>query len=520
MTPLRILAAVLVAAVSAAGWWLLAPTQLGGRTSYALIDGVSMNPGLERGDLAVVRKRASYEVGDAVLYDNAQIGRKVLHRIVRVDGDRFVLKGDNNDYLDAYRPEPGEIRGTLWFNVAGLGALVEWLRQPVNAAIVLFVGAFVALGAGRAASRRRRPVGPGAVVVEPAARRPGRLDPAGARTLLTGALAALALFALLGLAAFTRPTARVLPLPGAWAHTGLFAYGAEVPPSPVYPTGRVETGQPAFARLVPRVLVSFAYAFEARRPASLHGTARLEAVVSDGNGWTRTLALSRPRDFDGATVTVRAPLGLERLARLVQQVRDLTGMPVSSLTVAVVPRLAVAGSVGGRALAEEFEPELPLVYDGTALRLAATEEGRSPLTPRTEGTGVRVVPATLPLGPLQPSVRSARLAAVLGVVVCLVLALLAWRRLGHGAEPGESQRIAARYGRRLVEAASSVPHGRWVTELHDMESLVRVAGLYERMILHTVEDGRDVYFVDDGVAVYRYRPAAPSPRAALAATGR
>ena len=37
----------------------------------------------------------------------------MLHRIVRVDGGRFVLKGDNNGFLDEERPTEEQILGTL-----------------------------------------------------------------------------------------------------------------------------------------------------------------------------------------------------------------------------------------------------------------------------------------------------------------------------------------------------------------------------------------------------------------------
>jgi hypothetical protein len=50
-----------------------------------------------------------------------------------------------------------------------------------------------------------------------------------------------------------------------------------------------------------------------------------------------------------------------------------------------------------------------------------------------------------------------------------------------------------------------VPDGRWVTELPDIDSLVRVADRYDRVILHCAGAQSDEYLVDDGVTVYRYR---------------
>ena len=63
------LAALVVAGLA---WWLLAPTQLGGSTGYAVVVGQSMEPEIERGDLVLVRQRGEYGVGDVVLYDNRE----------------------------------------------------------------------------------------------------------------------------------------------------------------------------------------------------------------------------------------------------------------------------------------------------------------------------------------------------------------------------------------------------------------------------------------------------------------
>jgi signal peptidase I len=65
----RTLAGLLLSlALLAVGWWLLGPVQLGGPTGFAIVNGNSMEPRLERGDLVLVRKRSSYDVGDVVLY--------------------------------------------------------------------------------------------------------------------------------------------------------------------------------------------------------------------------------------------------------------------------------------------------------------------------------------------------------------------------------------------------------------------------------------------------------------------
>ena len=62
------------------------------------VRGVSMRPFLEdRRDKIVLTKPLECKVGDAVLAEIAP-GRYVFHRIVKLEEDRVVLKGDGNVY--------------------------------------------------------------------------------------------------------------------------------------------------------------------------------------------------------------------------------------------------------------------------------------------------------------------------------------------------------------------------------------------------------------------------------------
>ena len=159
------IAASILAVVALAGAWMFfAPTQLGGGTSYAIIVGNSMEPKIHRGDLAVVRKQSAYRVGDVVLYDSRELGTKVLHRIVRVDGGRFVLKGDNNSFIDAEHPTEEQIVGSLWVTAPAVGRAAEWLREPLHSALLVGLVTLIALGGGvgAGASLRKGSQPPGA----------------------------------------------------------------------------------------------------------------------------------------------------------------------------------------------------------------------------------------------------------------------------------------------------------------------------------------------------------------------
>lgn len=60
---------VLIAALMVAAWWLwLRPEPLGGPLTLVTVSGISMEPGMHTGDLAVVRKADTYRHGDIIAF--------------------------------------------------------------------------------------------------------------------------------------------------------------------------------------------------------------------------------------------------------------------------------------------------------------------------------------------------------------------------------------------------------------------------------------------------------------------
>jgi signal peptidase I len=115
---------ILLAVGLVATWIAFAPVKLGGQVSYVLVDGISMLPTFHTGDLVLVRKAPTYQVGDVVSYQDALMGAAIIHRIIDVQGDHFLLKGDNNLWIDEYQPSSTEIFGKEWIFLPKFGEAV------------------------------------------------------------------------------------------------------------------------------------------------------------------------------------------------------------------------------------------------------------------------------------------------------------------------------------------------------------------------------------------------------------
>jgi signal peptidase I len=509
------LTAAAALACAAAAWFFLAPAQLGGGTSFAVVYGTSMEPHFHRGDLVVLRRRASYHVGEVVGYHSAQLHREVLHRIVAERGGRVTFKGDNNSFLDPEHVRTSQLFGREWLRVPGAGAQLERLRSPWVAALVAGLAALLLLGGSGATARRRRPRSPRATPVRPAMPRPAPGSAAGA-VAVVGALG-LAVSLALALVAFTRPASRTVTSPDQYVKRGVFAYSARVPVGPVYHEPVLRAPAPVYLKLVHGLDVSFAYSTRAKVPANLSGTGQLELALGDGAGWRRSFVLQAPQAFDGTQTTLRGRVDLRALGALIRRFEAQTGEHNTLYKLELRPQVVLQGTVAGRAVKDVFAPSLTLDLDQLRLQPAQPADGAGPNTlVRAEGAaGTRREASTLSAFGARVTIARARGASAVaaGCALCLLLlgGLPLLRRDG-----GEVGSIRRRYGDRLVEIAPGERPAGAERRVASMNALALIADRYERLILHEPRPGFDSFLVEDDGIVYRHDvvhapPAAEEP---------
>ncbi len=87
------------------------------------------------GDLAILHPSEAYQIGDVVIYTHPELG-SVIHRVIGVDGDHFIIQGDHNDWIDSYEPTQSEIQGKLWLHIPKAGKVIEGFRTPLGASLL------------------------------------------------------------------------------------------------------------------------------------------------------------------------------------------------------------------------------------------------------------------------------------------------------------------------------------------------------------------------------------------------
>ncbi|HEX5224476.1 MAG TPA: signal peptidase I [Solirubrobacteraceae bacterium] len=520
----KLLSALLGVVALAAAWFYLAPQTLGGSNSYVVTHGVSMQPRFHSGDLAVVRKQGSYHVGEVVAYNSDVLHTVVLHRIIGMAGDRYVFKGDNNNFVDFEHPARSQLIGALWLHVPAVGGTLASIGSPLLVAALIGLGVLLYAGAmvrkRRRRQRHRREGARAPAIAAGAAPPPGPV----LGVLLAGTVA-LAPFLLLALLAFTRETSQRTPYQVRYHQRGSLSYTAATTPGPAYQHGEAVTGEPLFTHVIGSAQLHFAYAFSSKEPHALAGAISLAAQLTSTSGWQRTITLARPAAFHGDRASIDATLDVGSMLALLKRVQIATAAN-GTYTLAVVPHVSTTGRLAGVPLRGTFAPQIrfsvepaeirPLVPgDGASLGTAGGH-GANPLTPQAGGTvnGSRWEPLFLSLGIAKPSVAGARRVALGGiatVVIAILLALAFPFARPRSRRRGAGEEIRSRYGRLIVPVGRvrELP-GVAVIDVADIESLVRIAEHYDRSILHESTPAGEAFWVTDESGQFRYA-VAPEP---------
>ncbi len=506
------------------GWVNFGPVSLGGSSVYLVTSGISMEPRFHSGDLAVLRPASTYTIGEIVGYHSPRIG-VVLHRIIGETDGRFIMKGDNNDFVDTYHPAPSDVVGRLVWHVPKVGELVSTRTgrdvslAVVGLSMVGLVGVPTARDRRRNRDRRRRETrGDGGSPW----RRPLNTDaswgvlgvPGQAMAAVLIVLALLAL--VVGADGFTHTRTSRVATSTPYQQQGVWSYSAPASGT-VYPGHVATTGDPLYESVAPIVAVRFAYSLTSAVPTSLHGSASLVGILSASDGWSHVFILGPVTPASGSTLTARGTVNLLQINQYLAGIAAQTHLGIGSAltyTLAITPRLTVNGEVGlQRVTLAPFSAPLSFNLFPTEAELVVNTPTSSLTTvthPSLSGvlTGSTTVPTRLTFAGLHVGVTRVRTVVVwsLGVILLLLIILgLAVRRARRAPEYAQ---IVSRYGDVLVNVRTPDDWGDVpATEMNSIDDLIRVAEFQGRLVMHSEDDEGHVFFVRDLAQTYRYRPA-------------
>jgi len=381
-----------------------------------------MAPDYNRGDLVLVRNLNSYRVGEIVAYDHPNIGT-VFHRIIQQVDDRFVLKGDNNNWNDSFEASPKQIIGKLWIHIPTIGYFLQYLRTPwifsivVTGLVILFYFSLFSESKNPAIVMDKERI---RFFISRAQDKVVPMENKISEKIFVFAVIGFASFLLL-MNSFSKPLERSIPDNLEFTHQGKIEYFAAVPKG-IYEGDILQSGDPIFRQVSDSIGILFSYQFSSDQNSIIEGDYQLTTEISESSGWIRTLDITPKTEFSGNAFTTSGTLELSRIQELTDYLEEQTGLYNNHYTLTVRPKVFVHGLIDNREFENGFTPGLTFSFEDQKLELLKeTTNFMNSLNPVETGIiqGMRNEANTISLLGFQLNVLIARIASVYFLIFAL-----------------------------------------------------------------------------------------------------
>jgi signal peptidase I len=489
---------VLIIAAFILLWLIFAPVQLGGNKAYVIVTGSSMAPEFQFGDLVIVHQDSHYLVGDAVAYTDPYIG-PVFHRIIDYYGERFVLKGDDNYWIDPHYPTHDEIIGKLWVRFPGIGKYVKVLREPANYTIMVIAFVGITFFPQKRPKKPKRKREKREKVIR-------RMPPWERFYEIVIVIGVVAVFALIFVIfSFSKPTTQLVDRQVILNHTGSFDYSAEAVVG-VYDNPHASAGEPVFLNISDTIEVQFDYELGERELSDVQGTYEVIAQISDDTGWKRTFIVSPMTAFEGESFTVSSLIYIPKINRVIARFEQITGVTRSTFDLSVIPRIQLVGNYHTQEGRNQFSPSLNFQMSESLIWMLSSEDDPDPFTvTEVSSISIPVIEAnTVSFFTWQIPVLTIRI--ISSLIFVAVLAIGGWYgwEMYQVSKKGEYKQIVFYYGDEIINLKKP-PKFENVIEVETFKALVNLAKNYGVKVLHIYQRKRHDFYLplEDGVFLYK-----------------
>ncbi|HKI55414.1 MAG TPA: signal peptidase I [Anaerolineales bacterium] len=475
-------------------WIAFAPAKLGGRSSYVMVNGISMEPNYHTGDLVIVHKVPTYQVGDVVTYRDAILGEYIIHRIIAVEQDKYVFKGDNNSWIDVYRPTQEEIVGKQWIYIPKLGKIFEWMRVPLHLALIIVLLGGVLMKSmikSKKQGKQNRPSEGFGGMLE------GGLYLFGICTLI---FLGLAVFA------FIRPSTRPADMIK-YQQESHFSYSATGTPV-LYDTTMVQSGEPVFPKLACFLNVDFTYSVSGNQLQGVSGAHQLVArVMDEQSGWQRTIPITQPTSFNGNMFTSTSTVDLCQVIALVNTLEQETGLRANTYTLEIIPQVKMTAIAAGTQINDSFDPKLVFRFDEVHFFLTSPKGQDDPLnfSQQSSAQNPNVVASTISILGWEPTVSKVRTIVLFGLGVSMIGLVLLGLQAYATAQYSQEAWIQLRYSSLLVNVYErDIQPASTLIDVTTIDELAKLAERHNTVILHMTLNFLHCYLVQGNGVTYRF----------------
>ncbi len=116
---------------------------LSGMIRVVLTD--SMAPTIRAGDV-IILKSPTTRIAPGMIVTYSWNDKIITHRVMKVEGDTIITKGDNSDQADPWIIPVSNVIGVAYFSIPYLGYVLTFIRKPIGLLLVILVPSVIIIG--------------------------------------------------------------------------------------------------------------------------------------------------------------------------------------------------------------------------------------------------------------------------------------------------------------------------------------------------------------------------------------
>lgn len=109
-----------------------------GFRTYTVLSG-SMKPKINPGDIVVVTNKVKDNLDKDDIITFKEDKNVITHRIVDINENGYITKGDNNNSIDSVIVSSADVIGKVLFHIPKVGYIVEFLARPLVISIEMIL---------------------------------------------------------------------------------------------------------------------------------------------------------------------------------------------------------------------------------------------------------------------------------------------------------------------------------------------------------------------------------------------
>lgn len=111
--------------------------------SFAIVATGSMEPEISIGDFIVNKDQDTYALGDVITFYDSQRQEYVTHRIILVENENYLTKGDANNGADRFTVPKSAVVGKVVGKIPKVGNMVSFFQTPFGLFVLIAVGILI-----------------------------------------------------------------------------------------------------------------------------------------------------------------------------------------------------------------------------------------------------------------------------------------------------------------------------------------------------------------------------------------